>query len=82
MVGSWVHNELYLPARRDKAVVEATNELLMAHSDYQACFALAANQRVMGIKGFEILDKWAEVAKEQLEEDMVYRCMRNGPLWD
>ena len=78
---SWAHNEFYLPNRKELAVVEATNEILVAHSDYQACWALAANQRTLGIKGFEILTEWAAVAREQLPEDMAYRCMQNGPLW-
>ena len=32
---SWAHNEFYLPNRRELAVIEATNELLSANSDYQ-----------------------------------------------
>lgn len=86
--GSAAHNEIYLPeydrhaeTRRQKALVEFSNEILNSNSDRQACWALAANQTVLGLKGFDTITRWAEEAREQLDEGMVYNCIRNrGPL--
>jgi len=86
--GAGTHNEIYLPeyrshaeTRRQKALVEFSNEILSSHSDRQACWALAANQTVLGLRGFDTIAKWAEEAKEQLDEGMAYNCIRNrGPL--
>ena len=84
---SAAHGKAYIPeylahqeTKRQKALVEFSNEILSSNSDRQACWALAANQTLLGLRGFETVALWAEEAKEQLTEGMIEACIKNrGP---
>ena len=78
--GAHIYDNYYLSVRRENALLAFTNEILSSHSDRQACYALAANQRVLNISGFEIFQLWADEAREQLDDKTAQECTLNGPL--
>jgi hypothetical protein len=78
--GAYIYDNYYLSVRRENALLDFTNEILSSHSDRQACYALATNQRLLNLPDFEIIQLWADEAREQLDDKTVQECTLNGPL--